>query len=733
MLSELNFPFEMDTPFPGSGNIRKLSFKRSNIRYLGINAFAAFPNLESLDLKSMALHSVDPHAFMGLKEIKSIDLGSNRLSEKIFQSFIPVKSTLEQLNVQYNSFTYIGTEEVEFLRQLTKLRSIEFESSLLICNCSLYYLKQWLKNSRISYPARSICQDSQSPITLHSPLSTFYKTCPYLNRPLITNFTHISCDSIFLKWNYTPYLENNVSVIYVVNFVDHSGQYGSRSLRTGETEIIVNGLEPATVYELSISVETHHPNYQSTRNTQHFQVRITQNPQTQNLYDCASKPSYFGAPLTWELTCRIIAVLLMVFVALLITLIAIGLSMICKKRSSLTPTQHRPRPAYGHEVRTGNAAALLTYAHMDFEGPKTSCDYLKRQIMGSPSVTVVHPDNVAYGLVIARGKFGTISQAQAVIANIDQYNWEVTAIQFSHRRLFERSGMKLVELANLKHPNVFNIVAIVDTLPNNGPLTLLFDPLVDYLDVKTFLIKAEQGILSFGLNSELETKNLIISQVAAAMKYLTHNQFVHGDLAARNCVFTRDRRVKVFVTGAGADLYPQDYFARAGHRSLPIRWMSPECIQYGTCSSHSDVWSMGVLIWEVFSNGSLPYNCIHDAEIVAAAVINRGSQLKQPRDCPKEVWNIVKECWISEPISRINFEAIESRMLKDIWNLSVEEETDAMCPTIVQQSAIDRLHLSSVFGLTAADPETDDENAPQSATQYSRNFRMPEQTVLSWV
>ena len=584
----------------------------------------------------------------------------------------------------------------------------------------------------VTFSAQSICQDSESHITLKTPLSEFYQMCPHLNRPIITNFTHISCDSIFLKWNYTPYLENNVSVVYVVSFVDHSGQYGSMSLRTDEKEIVVSGLEPATVYELSISVETHHPNYQSTRNTQHFQVRITQYKQSQNIYDCTVKPSYFGAPLTWELTCRIIVALLLIFIAILVTLLCIGCSMFCKRRSSLTPTQHRPRPAYGHEVRTGNAAALLTYAHLDFEGSKTSCDNLKRQIMGSPSVTVVNLENVAYGPVIARGKFGTISQAQALIANIDQYNWEVTAIQFSQRRLLERSGLKLIELANLNHPNVLNIVAIVDTLPNNGPLTLLFDPLVDYLDVKTFLLKAQQGILSFGSNSELEAKNLIISQVAAAMKYLSHNQFVHGDLSARNCIFTHDRRVKVSLTGAGVDLFPQDYFARAGHRSLPIRWMSPECIQYGTSSSHSDVWSMGVLIWEVFSYGSLPYDYINDAEVVAATVINKGSQLKQPRDCPKEVWNIVKECWISEPMSRINFEAIESRMLKDIWNVSVFNETDPTCPE-VQQSAIDRLHLTSVFGITR-DPETDDENIPQpGVSQNSRNSRAPEQTVLSWV
>ena len=696
-------PFQMSQTIEGAESITRISFQKSLISSLAPHAFTAFPNLRNLDLSGLNIRQVDLEAFTQLPKLEVLILKNNQLTESVVPAFSVLGSSLHVLNIEDNIVQHLGKNEVLHLRMLERLKSFQFANNRIFCDCELFHLSKWQEFTQVQFPAGPICKERFSELTLEE-LRGFFDTCSVLQRPVVTNITSLSCHSLFLQWEFDAYVESNTSaVLFTVTFKSRTS---SLSLQTSKSEIIVNNLSPDTTYDLSIAVsttgsESSNDLQDHIKRQQQFPVRITQYESDGNLYNCLVKPSsYLASTLTWDLTYKIIIFLVLIFIALL-TIIFCGAlsSFVCRKRSSLTPTRYEPRPAYGHEPQIGNAAALLAYAHLDFEGPRASCDHLKRQIINTQGVTTVNPQNITYTSVLLTGKFGTMFEGEAIFVRRNQYRCKVTAIEFSQRRLFERSGNKLTELASLSHPNVLNILGVVDILAN-GPLTLLFDHLVDYLDVKTFLHQVVQGYSNFGASPPNEAKNLIISQIAAGMKYLSQKQFVHGDLSARNCVFTRSRQVKISLTGAGVDLYPYDYFQNGG-RSLPIRWMSPECIQYGTCSSHSDVWSMGVLMWEVYSNGAMPYHYIADTEVVAASVISKGSLLKQPRDCPKEVWNIIRDCWIGEPMSRINFENIESRLLKDVWNVSVVDDTTDNESVTQYQTVLNRLHLTSVLGLSA--------------------------------
>ena len=158
----------------------------------------------------------------------------------------------------------------------------------------------------------------------------------------------------------------------------------------------------------------------------------------------------------------------------------------------------------------------------------------------------------------------------------------------------------------------------------------------------------------------------VVLQVADGMAYLFSQRIIHGDLAARNCLISSDHRVKIADLGVGHDLYYSDYYDN-GSQLLPIRWMPPELLlparaagerhvrEAGLAFSlHSDVWSFGVLCWEIFSFARLPYESWSDAEVQER--VPRGELLEPPTEgCPVQLLSIMRQCWLVEPEDRPRF------------------------------------------------------------------------------
>ncbi len=145
------------------------------------------------------------------------------------------------------------------------------------------------------------------------------------------------------------------------------------------------------------------------------------------------------------------------------------------------------------------------------------------------------------------------------------------------------------------------------------------------------------------------------------MDYLSKQRYVHRDLAARNCLLDSSLFVKIADFGLSRDIYENDYY-RIGSNvcKLPIKWMSPESIEKLIFNTETDVWSYGVLVWELFTRGTTPYTQIDNNYIFHH--LKQGNRLPKPKYCPKTIHSILLKCWSQNPKSRPSFATMSERL-----------------------------------------------------------------------
>ncbi|KAJ7986489.1 hypothetical protein DPEC_G00340410 [Dallia pectoralis] len=161
------------------------------------------------------------------------------------------------------------------------------------------------------------------------------------------------------------------------------------------------------------------------------------------------------------------------------------------------------------------------------------------------------------------------------------------------------------------------------------------------------------NLLSDDGNEGLSTLDLLsfTYQVARGMEFLSSKNCVHRDLAARNVLLSQGKIVKICDFGLARDIMHDNNYVSKGSTFLPVKWMAPESIFDNMYTSLSDVWSYGILLWEIFSLGGTPY----PGMVVDSSFYNKiksGYRMAKPEHAPADVYDMMMKCWHSEPEKR---------------------------------------------------------------------------------
>uniref|UniRef100_A0A8C6U763 non-specific protein-tyrosine kinase n=1 Tax=Neogobius melanostomus TaxID=47308 RepID=A0A8C6U763_9GOBI len=133
--------------------------------------------------------------------------------------------------------------------------------------------------------------------------------------------------------------------------------------------------------------------------------------------------------------------------------------------------------------------------------------------------------------------------------------------------------------------------------------------------------------------------------VCEGMEYLEESSFIHRDLAARNCLVNDSMVVKVSDFGMTRYVLDDQYTSSSGAK-FPVKWSPPEVFNFCKYSSKSDVWSYGVLMWEVFTEGRMPFEQNQNHEVVR--MVTQGHRLYRPKLASENVYGIMNKCWHEE-------------------------------------------------------------------------------------
>ena len=206
------------------------------------------------------------------------------------------------------------------------------------------------------------------------------------------------------------------------------------------------------------------------------------------------------------------------------------------------------------------------------------------------------------------------------------------------------------------------IVAVRGLCTEEMPFILVME-LMALGDLRNYLRKA-------GGSSPPETALLTGScwQLSTAMTYLEDLGVVHRDLAARNVLVGEGGlpNVKLGDFGMSRPLDERQYYRKTSADRVPVKWMAPESLRFKTYSHKSDVWSFGILLWEVYSMGAAPYAELTAMEAMLA--VAAGHRLSQPRDCPDGVFRVMKQMWHADADIRPPFLAVEAMLRRELGN-----------------------------------------------------------------
>lgn len=338
----------------------------------------------------------------------------------------------------------------------------------------------------------------------------------------------------------------------------------------------------------------------------------------------------------------ILAPLCILFLITLIAAIALTAYSVKTRnsKSKKSATEIIPNPCY----YTTEFSQDLSKAIEKWKAVFSECSHSSRTLvigkkLGEGFFGVVHEGEMLLGTCGTARKIAVKSMKVCLLNQLEDFLSEAaTMLKFDH-------------------PNILKLEGVCFDTENGLPVIVL--PLMVNRDLKSFLVSKRNNVtadeFTFPPGLSLTTIISMCLDLAYGMEYLSEQKFVHRDLAARNCMVNDKLSVKIGDFGLSRDIHYKDYQLMHAHTAkVPVKWLAVESLLDHIFNEKTDVWSFGVVCWEVFSLGTQPYCTIENCDI--PDFLNSGQRLKKPNLCPEDIYQkTVLKCWSALPDDRPSF------------------------------------------------------------------------------
>lgn len=341
-------------------------------------------------------------------------------------------------------------------------------------------------------------------------------------------------------------------------------------------------------------------------------------------------------------------------------IIVLGLMFYCKKRRS-AKRLHKGGDGEEPEMECLNGGGAVqhnghTTAEIQEEVALTNMGTLATTEKRHSHINSDKPHfpraNLQTITTLGKGEFGEVllSKAKGIEDSEEETVVLVKSLQTRDEALQQDFRREAEMFGKLSHPNVVRLLGLCK---ESEPHYMILE-YYDLGDLKQFLRiskSKDDKVKTQPLSTK--TKVSICAQVAHGMEHLSNHRFVHKDLAARNCLISSQRRVKVSALSLSKDVYNSEYY-HYRQAWIPLRWLPSESVFEDDFSTKSDVWAFGVLMWEVFSLGEMPHTKLSDDEVLEGLKSGK-LKLPVPDGCPSRIYKLMCRCWAASLKERPSF------------------------------------------------------------------------------
>ncbi|KFP89330.1 Tyrosine-protein kinase receptor Tie-1, partial [Apaloderma vittatum] len=464
--------------------------------------------------------------------------------------------------------------------------------------------------------------------------------------PRLLSADSVSDTAVRLSWQVPEYPNGGITK-YIVELQQVGGTSEPQWIDTdsgAETTKIIGGLNASTSYQFRVRANSHVPGEWS------------QPLKAKTLGDGAlSVPPSLGSQSTEQAEIDqqlLLAIVGSVSVTCLTILFALLALFLIKKNFFHRRRTFTYQSGSGEETILQFNSGTLTLTRR----PKPQPEPL--------SYPILEWEDIKFEDMIGEGNFGQVIRAMIKKDGLKMNAAIKMLKEFASENDHRDFAGELEVLCKLgHHPNIINLLGACE---NKGYLYIAIEyapygNLLDFLRKSRVLETDPAFAKEHGTASTLTSQQLLqfASDVAKGMQYLSEKQFIHRDLAARNILVGENLASKIadFGLSRGEEVYVKKTMGR-----LPVRWMAIESLNYSVYTTKSDVWSFGVLLWEIVSLGGTPYCGMTCAELYEK--LPQGYRMEKPRNCDDEVYELMRQCWRDRPYERPPFAQISMQLIR---------------------------------------------------------------------